>query len=208
MDRSIVIRQKRRAPDEQIEAFRHRLVAPEGDQLRHRIEAYAQRRRDALMSANPEMPDGLSDRPADVWEALLAIGDDAGGEWPSQLRHAALKLSVARTDESPTRGMQVLADCRTVFCDGDKTHLGSADLTSRLLLLEDSPWGDHNGKPLDQRRLAALLKPYGIKPHTIRFGNQTLRGYDRVDFADSWKRYLPSLSTESATRATTHPGQA
>ena len=29
------------------------------------------------------MPAGIEDRNADVWEALLAVADLAGGDWPS-----------------------------------------------------------------------------------------------------------------------------
>jgi Protein of unknown function (DUF3631) len=36
-----------------------------------------------------------------------------------------------------------------------------------------------------------MLKPYGIKPKTIRIGEATKSGYDRGWFADAWGRYLP-----------------
>lgn len=38
------------------------------------------------MGAWPDMPDGVTDRPADVWETLLAVVDAAGGTWPDRPR--------------------------------------------------------------------------------------------------------------------------
>lgn len=56
--------------------------------------------------------------------------------------------------------------------------------------LEESPWGDLRGKPLDPRGLAWRLRKYEIRPGTHRFGNVSLRGYLREDFQDAWQRYL------------------
>ena len=41
-----------------------------------------------LVEADPVMPDGITDRPADVWEPLLAVADAAGGDWPQTGRFA------------------------------------------------------------------------------------------------------------------------
>ena len=47
-----------------------------------------------------------------------------------------------------------------------------------------------------------MLKPYGIKPHTVRLPDgSTPKGYLLEDFADTWNRYLPAAGT-SATSAT------
>jgi hypothetical protein len=40
----------------------------------------------------PDMPPGVEDRDADVWEALLAVADLAGGHWPTTARKAAVTL--------------------------------------------------------------------------------------------------------------------
>ena len=39
--------------------------------------------------------------------------------------------------------------------------------------------------------MAQLLKPYGIRPETIRIGEATKSGYERGWFADAWSRCLP-----------------
>src|SRR5262245_14431511 len=94
----------------------------------------------------------------------------------------------------------MLTDCRTVFGDEDK--LATEALPQKLHDLEEAPWGDIRGKPLDSRGLARRLRGYGIKSHAIRIGPQTLRGYERADFLDAWSRYLPALAAKSATSAT------
>ena len=48
--------------------------------------------------------------------------------------------------------------------------------------------------PLTSHSLARLLKPYGIRPRSIRIGPQTPKGYLCEDFSDAWGRYTPDLS--------------
>ncbi|MER5862081.1 DUF3631 domain-containing protein [Kitasatospora sp. NPDC002040] len=72
MSRSIVIRMRRRAPNETVEPFRERINEPEGHVLRDRLADWAESVRELVDGAWPEMPDGVTDRPADVWEPLLA----------------------------------------------------------------------------------------------------------------------------------------
>ena len=57
------------------------------------------------------------------------------------------------------------------------------------------------GKPINERKLARMLKEYGIKPKTIRLPTAaTPKGYRAEDFYDAWTRYLPPQSaTTSAT---------
>jgi len=41
------------------------------------------------------MPDGIADRDADVWEPLFLIADAAGGHWPDTARVTAVTLVTA-----------------------------------------------------------------------------------------------------------------
>ena len=45
-----------------------------------------------MAGAEPVMPDGVTDRAAEVWEPLVAIADVAGGHWPATARAAASHL--------------------------------------------------------------------------------------------------------------------
>lgn len=146
------------------------------------------------------MPDEVKDRDADVWEPLIAIADVAGGQWPSRARVAAVALVADAKRKPPSLGIRLLADIRKVF--GDEDQLATDDLLSQLHGLDEAPWADLKGKPLDGRGLSRMLGDYDIKPTTIRIGMRTLRGYRRSMFHDTWARYIPEAPSEGATSAT------
>jgi hypothetical protein len=200
LDRAVLVRMRRRAPDEHVEPFRRRKAAKDADDLRNGLAEWTEAYRDQLADAEPEMPAGLVDRPADVWEALLAVADLAGGGWPIRARKAALELNKARVEADPSLGIALLRDLRAVW-DG-KESMPTERLLELLHALEESPWGDLRGKPLDARGLARRLKPYELRPTTIRVGDATPKGYRREDLADAWSRYLPDTPETSATSAT------
>ena len=148
------------------------------------------------------MPPGVEDRNADMWEPLLALADIAGDGWPKRAREAAVALIKVVRDEEPSLGLRLLADLRTVF--GNTDEMSSKDILQALAALDEAPWGDINGKPLDARGLANHLRPYGVKSITVRPPGETKtsRGYKRAALLDSWRRYLPPPSAESPTQAT------
>src|SRR5215471_13019839 len=90
LSRSIVVRMRRRAQHERVTPFRRRVYADEGHRLRDLLAAWAASAVEDMASARPEMPAGVEDRNADVWEAPLAIADAAGGDWPERGRRAAV----------------------------------------------------------------------------------------------------------------------
>jgi hypothetical protein len=52
------------------------------------------------------------------------------------------------------------------------------------------------GKPMTQPQLATALKPFRIRPTTIRDGDSTPKGYERAAFKEAWSRYLPETDTQ------------
>jgi hypothetical protein len=198
----VLIRMRRRAPTEHIEPFRHRKAWPVATGLREALAGWAKAHHDQLGEAEPTMPTGLVDRPADVWEALLAVADAAGADWPKRARVAAVELNAARIEADPSLGVALLRDLRAVFRDAD--GLPTEELLRRLCDLEESPWGDLRGKPLDARGLARRLRPYDVRPATIRIGEGFRKGYRRGDLHDAWLRYLPlpEVAVTSDTSAT------
>ncbi|MGZ2412271.1 uncharacterized protein DUF3631 [Sphingomonas sp. F9_3S_D5_B_2] len=201
LTRSVVIRMRRRAPGETVEPYRRRVHAGEGEQLRDVLSEWAQGVEARAGALWPEMPANIRDRDADVWEPLLAIADLAGGEWPDRARVAAVALVALAKESTPSLGVRLLGDVRTAM--GDAEQMPTRTLLEQLHLIEESPWGDLKGKPLDDRGLARRLIPYGIKPTTIRTGTGTPKGYRRTDFHDAWSRYLPLLGLSPETNATT-----
>lgn len=60
---------------------------------------------DALADTEPDMPDGVHGRAAQIWAPLIALADVAGGEWPGRARAACEDIvSVGRVipDEEDT----------------------------------------------------------------------------------------------------------
>ncbi|MGH3905639.1 MAG: DUF3631 domain-containing protein, partial [Pseudonocardiaceae bacterium] len=77
--RAITIHMRRRRPDEHVEPFRERQVAHQAQPIRDELAAWIDTTGTRLSDAQPDMPDGVTDRPAEIWEPLLAIADTAGG---------------------------------------------------------------------------------------------------------------------------------
>jgi hypothetical protein len=211
LDRSVIIRMRRRAPDETVRPYRERITRPEGEQLRKRLAAWAARDGDYIGGTWPQMPEGVTDRPADVWEPLLAVADLAGGAWPHLAREACTVLLGTASDDTATAGIRLLGDIRDVWPASSGTsgtsgtllastvpdvphvpHVATDALLRELRNLDESPWGDWYGKPLEARDLAKLLKSYGIRSAKVRIGEKSVRGYHRADFGDAWRRYLPA----------------
>lgn len=207
MTRSIVVRMRRRSPGEQVEPYRRRLHGHDGNALRERIEAWVDFKHSELSCMVTDFPDGIEDRAADCWEPLIAIGDAAGPDWSQRIRQAAMAMVGQSRATGETLGIRLLADLREAFAGAD--HVGTSDLLDRLCALEESPWGDLRGKPLDARGLAQRLRRYGVTPRNVRASGQVVKGYAAADLHDPWTRYLsppPQERATCATPATADPG--
>ncbi|MEV6178406.1 DUF3631 domain-containing protein [Streptomyces sp. NPDC052015] len=213
LTRSVIIRMRKRAPNEKVEPFRRRVHEKQGHALRDRLAEWADTVRDQVAEAWPEMPEGVTDRPADVWEPLLAVADAAGGHWPDRARAACLELvKAANEGDQASLGVRLLTDLRDkVFRGADR--MPTAVILEILLNLDDAPWADVDDKPLSSRMLSKLLGQYmtatnePIRPRTIRTGSGTPKGYYAEDLADAWNRYCPPPPAETATSATSATSQ-
>ncbi len=198
--RSVIIRMRRRGPGEQVQPWRHRVNGPQARPLAASLAAWSTS--SAGLIRWPDMPDGIEDRNADVWEPLLAVADLAGGDWPKRARDAAVTLVTAAADQKQSLGIQLLADLRVIF--GDIEVMATETVLSKLHALEDAPWADLRGKPLDARGLASRLRKYELSSKTVRLdADHTAKGYRREDLADLWSRYLPPPRDSDDTSDTT-----
>ncbi|MFZ4240732.1 DUF3631 domain-containing protein [Streptomyces murinus] len=208
LTRSVIIRMRKRAPNEKAEPYRQRKHESQGHALRDRLAKWADSVRDQVAGAWPDMPEGVTDRPADVWEPLLAVADAAGGTWPARARAACLELiSAVHDNDESSLGVRLLTDLRDkVFCGEERVP--TAVILECLLAMEDAPWGDLDDKPINSRTLARMLSQYvtpankPIKPRTFRTPSGTPKGYYAEDLTDAWERYCPPPPSESATSAT------
>ena len=124
---------------------------------------------------------------------------------PGGARAAALGLSLG-IDEEDSLGIVLLTDIRAVFDEQSIDRLPSTELAAALTEMEESPWGDLDGRSLDARKLARLLKSYGIKPDTHRMGaeKKTTKGYLQSDFTEAWSRYVPSSGNNGNNSSAPH----
>lgn len=211
--RSVIIRMRRRARNEHVEPFRARLHEAEGNQLRDRLAEWADQVREDVAGRWPQMPEGVTDRPADVWEPLLSVADAAGGDWPERARAACVELvNAARADDKGSIGIRLLTDLRDHVLVGID-RLPTVAVLDRLCSLDEAPWADMSGRPLDSRGLAKMLGEYmtsensPVKARNIKTAGSVLKGYYAADLQDAWDRYCPPPLQKSATSATSATSQ-
>jgi hypothetical protein len=168
-----------------------------------RLAAWASRNMNKLAVADPAMPEGIEDRPADVWEPLLAIADLAGGEWPEDARAAAKSLNQDRAGVDPNLDLVLLENLRTIMTGKNapsRDRWFTADLCDSLNRHPEATWKEMRaGYGIDGATLARMLRPYDIRPDLIRVGDGVARGYRIADFADTWSRYLDPVTEEERT---------
>lgn len=202
LSRSVIVRMRRRAPGEHVEPFRRRVEVAKASELREQLTAWTAAFIGDVIDEWPTMPESIQDRDADVWEALLAIADAAGGDWPQRARIAAVALVAQSKQTNPSLGVRLLADLQTIFNVGVQVKPTEAILRE-LHGMEEAPWGDLRGRPLTDRDLAKLLRPYEVKPKLVRIEQVVVRGYRREDLVDAWLRYLPPVPPQGVTSVAT-----
>jgi Protein of unknown function (DUF3631) len=75
-DRSVMVRMKRRRPDEKVESLR--LDRPNGlDELARKAARWVADHADAIRDADPVVPNSIFNRTADNWRPLLTVADIA-----------------------------------------------------------------------------------------------------------------------------------
>jgi putative DNA primase/helicase len=188
-DRSIAIRLQRKPRGADVVRLRKR----DNDEfalLRRQAARWAQDNFSKLTDPDPDIPDALNDRAADNWRPLIAIADLVGGDQSRRARDVACLLS-GEGHDSASINVELLADCRSVF--GDLDIIRSTDLVAKLTADLERPWAEwKHGKPLTQKQLAGLLRPFGIISERVESpGLPQARGYKRAHFEEAWEAYCP-----------------
>lgn len=194
MTRSVIVPMKRRPSNVKLEPFRRRTNGVEADELRERLAEFIAGVFNRLENSWPDLPAGVEDRNADIWEPLLAVADAAGGEWPKNARLAAVAMIDEANAKPVTLGIRLLSDLREVF--GTHERLATVTILEALHALETAPWGSFRGEPIDARFLARQLEKYGVPTNnTFKIDGKPVKGYAREHLFDAWDRYLPALTT-------------
>ncbi len=157
MSRAVVVAMKRRAPGEMVTPWRIREDEPKAQALGARLAHWAVQVKQELWDGTgyvvpwPDMPEGIADRMADCWEALLACASFAGGHWPLTCNNAALAALADLRDmgDGDSTGVQLLADLHRIFLskrgkalmtENNKAALKTQQLLGALESLDESPW--------------------------------------------------------------------
>jgi hypothetical protein len=117
---------------------------------------------------------------------------------PAACRLTAELLSGQKHEDAGDESLAVraLLDAASVLSK-DVEYVASAELLTRMRSIEESPW---SGLDFDARRLARLLRPFGIRSKVFRDGDSTPRGYEAAKLAECARRYEAGLSATNATR--------
>ena len=204
MDRSIDIRMQRKGKGDKVERLRRR-DNPDHQEFRRQCLRWADDNREALATIAPKEPAGLNDRAFDAWEPLLAIAECVGGDWPKLAIEAARALSGGES-AGEERGVEVLAGIRAEFDACAKPAITTKTLIKALCTDDEKPWATYDkGRPITDRLLAKLLKPFEIVSETVQTsetGEAKAKGYRRAHFEDAFSRYLtpPDGGQNDATR--------
>ncbi|WP_443077604.1 DUF3631 domain-containing protein [Streptomyces sp. SP17BM10] len=203
MDRSIVIRMRRRAEGERVSPYRTRRDQPALQEIRDRIARWMAPLADQALHLEPAMP--VEDRAADTWEPLVITADLAGGPWPRLARQACKRMVDAevRTEEDNPGGARILADIRRIFhAAGEPDSIATDQLLFTLNGDPEAPWAEAGRGGLTPRGLGAMLREFGISSGNVRMPDGTQRkGYLRHKFLDAWRRYCPAVHPVTATGA-------
>jgi Protein of unknown function (DUF3631) len=156
--------------------------------------------RECKLKLDPQMPEGLHNRPADNWRILLSIADACSPAWGELAREAAVALSKGQDEDL---GVLLLSDIRDIFdCRPTVDRLASAVIVADLNELPHGLWSEWRGprdnqvpRPLSKGEMARVLTPFGSRPKTIwgTGGRDTRgksqKGYHRMQFESVWAAY-------------------
>ncbi|MGY5133481.1 DUF3631 domain-containing protein [Streptomyces nigrescens] len=201
MDRSVVIRMRRRAPGESVRSYRSRRDTPALNALRQRLAAWLGPHLEEAADSEPVMP--VEDRAADTWEPLIVVADLAGGPWPAWARTACQTMTAYEQGQEEDHGglkIRILTDIRQVFASyGNPDALPTESLLAALRADSEGPWAEYGNGGLSARGLQLLLADYQIRSANHRFGDIGQRkGFSRSQFTDAWVRYCPPPARTAA----------
>jgi hypothetical protein len=204
-DRCIPIELERKLASVKVARLRRRDAAPL-EVLAQKCARWAADNTQYLANAEPTIPLIDNDRGSDAWELLFAIADQVGGHWPERVKRSFLKIMAGETDDTESTGEMLLGDIRNVFEEAlqpteqrSQQRISSAELALRLRNTEGSPWPEfgRNATGLTVNQLAVLLRPFHLRPETLRIGRvERLKGYRRQTFEPVFARYLPPLAAK------------
>ena len=188
--RSIVFELRKKTKAESVERLNH-AEADLFSNLTSKLARFSEDNTERVKAARPDLPDALSDRDQNNWEALLKVASIAGDNWLQAANEIALTMA-GLTQNTQSTGNELLADIQTIFESKHVVKISLVELLNALCEDTESPWATYNrGKQLSTRQLSTRLKDYGITSKTIRTSSyETAKGFDVDQFNDAFSRYV------------------
>jgi len=135
---------------------------------------------DVELDDDVEMPDDWEARFCDNWRPLFAIAKSFDCE---QMVIETANNFIEEDDDD--KNLKVLKDALEVF---DEEKKWSSEFCAELNT--ETYYQIFNfSKGITPDNLAKLLKPFGIRPKSIRKGEKTYKGYERKQFVPHWQAH-------------------
>ena len=203
--RSINFRMQRKPRSITVE----RLRKLDGTELKRKCLRWCEDNEDRikqLATTRIKLPDEMSDRQQDTWEALATLSTFAGSTWENRIWNAALELHNSCKDDTISWGERLLLDLREYFEEMGKDRYSSEELITHLN--NNAGWGDYAyNKGISKHKLSNLLRDFDIHPEVIHFPEkgEKLRGYYASGFDKVFRRYLEPLDPDENRNSVTQP---
>jgi len=200
-DRSIIIEMQRKRKTDRTQRFNLRRVSRPAKLLQDEIARLAKSENKALREGYDQAGalEFLEDREEDLFTPLFVVCAVFTPGRLGELKQCALALTGAKAeaDVDDSLSLRLLKDIRQVW-PPRQAHLSTQDLIGKLRGLEESPWS--NEVELTPRKVARMLRAFGVAPKTVRLESDTAKGYSVSQFSQPFSSYVPS--------ETSHPSQA
>jgi Protein of unknown function (DUF3631) len=196
-DRSIVVKMSRKLTTETCAP----LAELDTEEIKAKCVRFALDAAPFIAAAEKARVEGLNDRAADTFDPLYVIARLAGEGWEKKLQAAAIAL--AATDEVEKSGSGLLLDIVDLFFDSGRDKIFTRDLVARL---RDGGMKSQSLKysSINEYQISKILRPYGIKPASVRIGAEVKNGYVGADFREALGRYVTPADFQARVEAIRH----
>ncbi|MGZ5543253.1 MAG: DUF3631 domain-containing protein [Limisphaerales bacterium] len=116
--------------------------------------------------------------------------------WAVVAREAAVSLTGIAQENNPIASL--LMDVLVCFAAEKSERVFSRTLVQRLNWMSGRPWNEMTQRKTKEAPqgvtdvwLARVLRPYGVRPSTMRIGEAVAKGYSMDDFRPVFQRYIP-----------------
>lgn len=189
-DRSILLRLRRKLPNEKKQRLRHSNQA-EWHDIRRMCLRWVKDNFELIRNAYPILPNQLNDRAQDNWESLFKIAHVAGTEWLEKANQSALAINSFEMD-TPNTNEQLLSDIKHILDNMTDSKIFGDDLLNTLISDSEKIWATYNyNSSLSRHQLTKKLGEFGVKSKDVNIGGRTKKGFELKQFKDAFLRYLP-----------------